>query len=314
MPDGPGHRDELYVFDGALDLDGGRGLDGALDLDGVVDFDGSLEEPGVSETLGETLRRLFARLRPERPRLQGPPPRVLGPRQRPAGTPRPARLDAVPTESDLVVRTAPESFQAEQYRAFRTNLRALGPTVARTMLFVSAHPDDGKSTTVGNVALAMAEWDQARTCLIDGDLRMPSLHKMFDIPCEPGLTDMLTDRLPPRDVISTVDSGLSLIPAGRGVDDIPEVIASEYLGNLLGHLKQNYDEILIDSPPALLYADAANLARLVDGVVLVVAVKKTPRREVEELLWHMRSAGASVLGCFVTGGKTMQPDIVYAPY
>jgi len=221
---------------------------------------------------------------------------------------------AIPaTDSSLVMRVAPDSFQAEQYRSFRTNLRALNPAgTARTVLFVSADPEEGKSTTVGNVGLALAERPDLKICLVDGDLRMPRLHELFDLSCEPGLTDVLFDRRAPETVMQSTDQpNLKLIAAGREHDNASEAIGSPYMVNLIGYLKQHFDYILFDSPPLLLYADGADLSKLVDGAVLVVAMVRTPRREVEDALRRIDAAGGHIMGSFVTGSRTHEPDKAY---
>jgi len=262
---------------------------------------------------------LDARLdvRPGNDRKPGPHPVGGDPerpqRIRPAGTPRPEQVAQPVTDSTLIMRSAPDSYQAEQYRSFRTNLVALNPSGgARTVLFVSADPEAGKSTTVSNVGLALAERPEAKICLVDGDLRMPRLHELFEVPCEPGLADVLFDRVSPATVMqSTGLPNLGLITAGRENESASEAISSPYMVNLIGYLKQQYDYILFDSPPLLLYADGADLSKLVDDVILLVAMEQTPKREVEDALRRITAAGGNLVGSFVTGSRTHEPERVY---
>lgn len=208
--------------------------------------------------------------------------------------------------SRLVVYHDPRCYQAEQYRAFRTNLRAMNPSNdPRTLMFTSSSPDEGKSTTVGNVALSLAEAQELKVCLLDMDLRGPRIHGLFNLPRAPGLSDILLDRLDPRRALQ--DSGsknLSILTAGRPTDKPNEVLGSEYIQELLAFLKQDYQYIIVDSPPCGVFADANHISTLMDGVILVVALRDTLRHEADEALASLDAVGANLVGSFVTGAET----------
>ncbi len=241
------------------------------------------------------------------------PPDSPSPPGSPGASARRDLLDPRAFDERLVVCHEPESVQSEQYRAFRTNLLAMpGGDASRVMLFGSAFPEEGKTITVANVALCLAEMTEARVCLIDGDMRVPSLGEMFNVSDAPGLTDVLLDRVGPERVIrSSHLPNLSLITAGRPADNVPEATSSEYMVPLVSYLKQRYDYVLIDSPPCLVFADAMDMGKVADGVVLVIAVGKTSRKDVESAIERIQRGGAKILGSFVTGGFVFRSEPLY---
>ncbi|MBM3985319.1 MAG: CpsD/CapB family tyrosine-protein kinase [Planctomycetes bacterium] len=203
----------------------------------------------------------------------------------------------------VVMYHDPAGHQAEQYRGFRTNLRAMNPgDQPRTLLFTSAHPREGKSVTVANIACALAECEALKVCLLDADLRGGTLHRLFGGLPGPGLTDVLLDGVAPRKALqSTPLKNLSLLSTGRAADNPGELFASAYLQELLAFLKRSHQYVIVDTPPALAFADAAELSKLMDGVILVVAISETTKRDAERVLTQMSAAGANVTGTFVTG-------------
>jgi len=236
-------------------------------------------------------------------------------------SPRVGEPDADPEAVDsgvdqrLVVFSDPQGRQAEQYRGFRTNLRAMNPNdEPRTLLFTSAQPRAGKSISVANIALAMAETEHLRVCLVDADLRAGRVAQLFGAKMEPGLADVMLDKLPPQEALqSSCRPNLNLLTAGRFVHKPGEVLASDYMQELIAWLKRSHDYILFDSPPSMLFADAAELARLADGVVLVVAIGDTTQADADDALTQLNKVGANLIGSFVTGAPPLdqyERDIV----
>lgn len=215
-------------------------------------------------------------------------------------------------DSRLVVYQEPRSFPAEQYRSFRTNLRAMNPGDSpRTLLFTSAIPDEGKSTTVANIALSLAEFDTLRVCLVDMDLRAPHMHELFGVDRGPGLTDVLLDRKDPGKVFQSGGMpNLKLLTAGRATNKTAEVMGSSYVQDLFAHLKSQFNYIIVDTPPCSLFADAAELSKIMDGCVLVVSLRETHKHQAEDALGMLDQAGANVVGTFVTGTQTDFPTVV----
>lgn len=203
----------------------------------------------------------------------------------------------------LVVYHDPHGFQAEQYRAFRTNLRAMNPEdESRTLLFTSSLPEEGKTVSVANIALSLAEREELQVCVIDTDLRASRMHELFGLERDPGFVEVLSDRVNPADALqSTRLPNLKLMSAGREVLNPAEVIGSDHTQNLIAWLKQRFHYILFDTPPCSMFADAAELSRVMDGVVMVVALGETPKRDVDRAIGQLTAVGANVVGSFVTG-------------
>ncbi len=203
----------------------------------------------------------------------------------------------------LVVYHDPNGYQAEQYRGFRTNLNAMNPKdEPRTLMFTSSQPREGKSISVANIAMALAENQHLKVCLVDADLRAGSVAKLFGVRQSPGLTDVMLDRVSPK--LALQESrlpGLSIMTAGRHVDNPGEVLASDHMQELIGWLKRSYNYVLFDTSPCLPFADAAELSRFIDGVLLVVAIDDTRRSEAGRAITALQAAGANVVGTFVTG-------------
>jgi capsular exopolysaccharide synthesis family protein len=214
-------------------------------------------------------------------------------------------------DSRLVVYHDPNSYQAEQYRGFRTNIRAMNPKdEPRTLLFTSAQPREGKSITVANIALALAENQHLKVCLVDADLRAGSVSRLFGVRDAPGLADVMLDRVSPR--LALQESrlpGLNLMTAGRPVDNPGEVLSSDHMQELIGWLKRSHNYVLFDSPPCLPFADSAQLSQFIDGVLLVVAIDETRRKDAERAITALTAAGANVVGTFVTGALPLDRPV-----
>jgi receptor protein-tyrosine kinase len=155
-------------------------------------------------------------------------------------------------------------------------------TTGRALLVTSACRDDGKTTTVANLGIALAEIGQ-RVLLIDADMRKPRLHTIFDVPADPGLSDILRDPvaiadLPLGDKLTeTQIKGLHVLASGSSPLSIAKLLHSRRVAELLTRLQSEFDVILIDTPPLLSMSDARVLGHLADSTVLVVRAGKTPR-------------------------------------
>lgn len=206
----------------------------------------------------------------------------------------------------LVVHHDPAGRIAEQIRAFRTNLRATNPrNEPRALLFTSAEAGAGKSVGVGNLALSLAECEDLSVCLVDADLRAAGLSELFGVADSPGLAEVLVHRMEPQRVMCpTAHKNLLLLPAGNPGERLSEALASTHLPELIAWLKRSHQYVLIDSAPVLLFSDAGELAKVSDGVILAVTIGGTLRSEADRALAQLRSAGAQVLGSFVTGAES----------
>lgn len=163
------------------------------------------------------------------------------------------------------------SVSGEAYRVLRTNLRhANGGEPIKTIVVSSPGPSEGKTTTVVNLALTMAEAGM-RTIIVESDLRKPRIHDVFGVKAEPGLTSFLVGQCGMKEVVrATEHKSLWIVPVGKMVSDPSELLSSPIMSHFLNTLKTEYDVVILDTPPILLVTDAAILATQVDGVVVVM--------------------------------------------
>jgi len=185
----------------------------------------------------------------------------------------------------------------EAYRVLRTNL-LLAPEAerARTVVVTSAVPGEGKTTTAANLACSLA-WEGRRVLLVDGDLWHGRLHRRFRGPRAPGFAECLLSDEPIPEAIRTTDIAmLSFMPCGKGVGTPSDIVTSARLPRLLARLREQFELVLIDSPPVLATAEAVVLASSVDGVVLVVRAGQTDRGSVEQAMRQITGVGACLVG------------------
>ncbi|MCU1431467.1 MAG: Chromosome partitioning protein [Actinotalea sp.] len=201
------------------------------------------------------------------------------------------------SRTPLLVAANPQSQRSEAFRRLRTNLQFLDVSDdLRAMVVTSSIPGEGKSTTAINLAIMLADAG-TRVLLIDGDLRRPSVAKYMGIEGSVGLTTVLIGRAAIQDVVQPWGSGqLHVLPSGQIPPNPSELLGSRTMAELLGTLGQRYDVIIIDTPPLLPVIDAAILARLTRGAIVVVGTHSLHHNQLEESLGALESVGARVLG------------------
>ncbi len=202
----------------------------------------------------------------------------------------------------LLSHKKPRSSLAESYKTTRTNLEFLRRSRnAQVLMVASSLPGDGKTTTATNLAITLANTSR-RILLIDGDLRKPSLHRIFEVPRPGGLADALLSLESTEQLVrSTFVPNLDLMTTGRDITNPAELLASERMGEILKELRSNYDMILIDSSPLLLVTDPSIIASVADGIILVVKISSTRRRDLDVTNDMLKSIGVPVFGMVVNG-------------
>jgi capsular exopolysaccharide synthesis family protein len=200
-------------------------------------------------------------------------------------------------ESRLLTHHEPRSPIAESYRNIRTNIQYFDVSrEIKTILFTSPSPREGKSTTVSNLAITLAQQGH-RALLVDCDLRKPILNHLFFQRREPGLTNLLMGQAGLDIAVRrTKIEHLDLLPCGAIPPNPSELLSSVRMRELLTRLKSIYDFILLDSPPVLAVTDASILGNEVDGVILVVRSRSTSPDMVEEAGERLGKVGARVMG------------------
>jgi len=189
--------------------------------------------------------------------------------------------------SRLVSFTSPGSFAAEQYQGLRLTIERLTRTQgAQVLAITSPAAGEGKTLTAVNLAGALARESEARVLLIDADLRRPAVATTLGLPASPGLTDLLAgEDLNLSDVVQRVPPfQLSVIPSGTAGSAIHRLLRSPRFEPLLQRARQEYDVVIVDTPPLLPVFDSAVLARIVDQMLVVVAANQTPRKLLGEAL------------------------------
>ncbi|MEZ4646174.1 MAG: CpsD/CapB family tyrosine-protein kinase [Chloroflexota bacterium] len=200
----------------------------------------------------------------------------------------------------LITLTDPRSPASEAYRALRTNLQfySLDHPI-RTLVVTSPAPDEGKSTTVANLAVTMAQSGR-RTILVDCDLRRPSLHTLFSRQTEPGLTNLVlgeSDELPLQE---TAVPDLWLLTSGPKPPNPADLLNTRRLDQIIEQLTARADIVLFDAPPVVAVTDAAILGAKVDGVLLVLSAGKTRRDHAERAKEMLEKAKARIVGVALT--------------
>jgi capsular exopolysaccharide synthesis family protein len=224
------------------------------------------------------------------------------------------RAVAVPN-AEVLSLTRRQSVPAEAYRSIRTSILFLNPEAPlRTLLITSSEPREGKTATTVNLAISLAQLGN-RVVVIDADLRAPRCHRALGVPAGPGLAEVLRGQAELSNVVLalnldegriTVGNGdgearLHLLQSGRPPGDPSELIASARMREVLRTLTDQYDMVLIDSPPVFPITDSAILAPAVDGVVLVVRGHRTNRQVTTEALERLHFMKANVVGCVLNG-------------
>lgn len=200
----------------------------------------------------------------------------------------------------------PKSSNGDQFRTIRSNIRytRVGGEI-RSVLVTSSLPDEGKSTVAMNLGLAMAETGRS-VLLIDGDLRTPTVHKAFDLPNWVGLSSILVDQTRLDDCIYSIEDaeGLSVLTSGPISPNPAELLGSEGMKRLFAELSERWDTIVIDSSSVLMpFPDALTLARMTEGVLLVVKSGKVLFKHTSSAKQLLEQQGAHVLGAVLNYRK-----------
>jgi capsular exopolysaccharide synthesis family protein len=198
----------------------------------------------------------------------------------------------------LIVAGSDETL-GEAYKLLRTHILHGTKREGRNTLMVTGPlPNEGKTLTTINLAIAISQRVGQTVLLVDGDLRNPSVHRYLDLPSGPGLADYLTSGYPIAESLVHPEglANLVVLPAGQPTTQSGELLSSPLMVDLVRELKHFYPDryVLFDLPP-LLYADPLAFAPLVDGIILVVEAGSTPREEISRAVEMLKKF--PVLGC-----------------
>jgi capsular exopolysaccharide synthesis family protein len=199
----------------------------------------------------------------------------------------------------LIFVDAPRSREAEAFRTLRATISLLGKeSEFRSFLFTSAIPSEGKTFTSLNFASSLAQVGH-NTVVIDADLREPELTQILlsQEPDAPGLTDLLSGQIElPMAIRPTQQLNLSVLPAGRRAPDAARLLSNREFGNIVGRLLEQFDRVVIDSPPVNAVSDVLLIAASAHATCLVVRAGKTPKKAIRRAVYQLHAAHASLVG------------------
>jgi capsular exopolysaccharide synthesis family protein len=268
---------------------------------------GLIPHLGIPGRVGRQLRKQNERAQPKRIAASSSASRKAGNRLPAPSAPlmpasaavqvlyAPRKLAEKEAGPAAIVEIAQQAFQRLQ---MHINWARPGEEM-RVLLFTSPLPGDGKTTTTTSFAISLARQGR-RVVLIDADLRRRTLSAEFQAQKSPGLGELLAGVAVPQDVIQVVDAGNSarfhFIPAGQASAEAAMLLRSPSLESLLQAFREEYEFVLIDTPPSTIVTDAAVIAPLVDGVLLVARAGVTPHDVLEHAARELREANISLLG------------------
>ena len=191
----------------------------------------------------------------------------------------------------------------ESYRMMRSNIQFLPVSQpVKSLMITSPCPGEGKSTTVANLGIILAQAG-FKTIIVDADLRRPKQHDIFQVQNQIGLTELLSrpEFDPKAQLRDTYIINLQLLPSGTLPRNPAELLGSQYMGRVLSTLNDLADVVIYDSPAALPVTDAAVLSSWVDGVIMVTEAARTRRGALEEAVSRLQQVGATILGGVLNG-------------
>lgn len=201
------------------------------------------------------------------------------------------------SEGNIINFANPKSPTAEAYRTLRTNLQFIFQEKSiKSLMVTSACPGEGKSTTVANLALSVAQTGK-KVLIVDCDLRKPQQHRIFNLDNEEGLSNLLIGELYPERVIKeTHFSGVKVMTAGPLPPNPAELLGSQAMGQLMNSLKNDVELVIIDTPPVVAVTDAAVVAAQVDGIILVISAGATKIELIKKAKELLSNVKANILG------------------
>jgi capsular exopolysaccharide synthesis family protein len=216
---------------------------------------------------------------------------------------------------ELITHGHPKSMLSEAYRNIRTSiLLSFSEKPPKKIVITSPNPSEGKTTTVINTAVALSQTG-AKVLIIDGDMRHPRIHKIFNQENGAGLSNFLSGNAPLDSIIKqTQVPNLYYIPCGPIPPNPSELVGSNLFKEMIKVLGNKFDHVVLDSPPALGFADSTILSTCVDGVVLVVLGGKTPRETLQRAKEILHQVNAKILGVVVNRVDIRRSDYGYYYY
>ena len=208
---------------------------------------------------------------------------------------------------ELVVRDNGGSFIAEKFRRLKSILSVEDGLNPQVMVVTSSAPGEGKSLVAMNLSLAFGASKDARSLVIDADLRRPTLYRWLSPSPNIGLAELITEDLDPKHAILHIkDTRLDILPAGKATEDPDQLLGSKRMRDLVEKFRGRYQKIIIDTPPIVPFTDADIVSACSDGVLLIARSGQTTvslLRQAESLV-----QGAPLLGIVLNDQKRTLAD------
>jgi protein-tyrosine kinase len=213
---------------------------------------------------------------------------------------------------NLITLTDPRSPISEQYKTIRTNIQfSVTDSEIRSIVVTSSGPEEGKSTTVANLAVVFAQQGK-KVLLVDADMRKPTVHYTFRLDNIFGLTNILTKQRKLSDTYQATEiDNLYVLSCGPIPPNPAELLASQAMDELLKDAYQTFDMILFDTPPVLAVTDAQILASKANGTILVVHSQKTITDAAIKAKELLQSANSKLLGVVLNQRKQKDSHYYY---
>jgi capsular exopolysaccharide synthesis family protein len=203
--------------------------------------------------------------------------------------------------SHLIVRDNSNAFVSEAFRMLQTNLRFLNvDRQCKVIVISSSVGKEGKSVVASNLAIAVAQLGR-QVLLIDGDLRQPTQHLIWELPNNIGLSSVLTGQVEFNEAVTEVLPNLQLLASGETSNTPIALIDSSQMAVLIANSAQNYDFVIVDSPPLTASADAMLLGKMTDGIMLVVRPEVADFNSINTSKDLLEQSHQTVLGIVING-------------
>jgi succinoglycan biosynthesis transport protein ExoP len=217
--------------------------------------------------------------------------------------------------AELLLNASQRSPLAEAYRQLRTSvLLSAAGGAPQTLLVTSSQPGEGKTTTVVNTAMILAQTG-AKVVIVDADMRRPRIHTIFGLENVIGLSSILASKMGEEDILCIVqqheESGLYVLPSGRIPPNPAELLGSDQIRGLMRVLENTFTHVVIDSPPIASFTDGVLLSSLADGVLLVVHGGAASRHIVRRARQLLADVGAKIFGVVLNNVTASHHDYYY---
>ena len=211
----------------------------------------------------------------------------------------------------FVMEKAPKSIDAEAYRSLRSNIEYSSfDDEYRVIVVTSSVPGEGKSTTAGNLAIALAQSGN-KVLLVDCDMRKPSIHKKFKISNAAGTAELLLRKKLFEEVANKYNENLTIITAGKIPPNPSEMLASRAMTAFIEEMKKEFKYIILDTPPLQAVTDAQVLSTKADGLLLVVRAGSTKKELVSNSVDLIKKVHGKVIGTVLNGVENKKNNYYY---